>query len=313
MRAEGVSDDQQRPVIAADVAYKAMLLMRRFEEKAGQFYALGVIADELKLCIGREALIFGLLSTRHARDELVFGRRCHGALLGLGCDPASLMHELAKSSDGAFAPDHIAGAHHNAFWPEHFFRCANGNLNVARWVTGRALARPASTTNPSQNDCVIFTVLDGDQLKTDASEFMRLLHLAKRLKLALVFVIDDATPDRTSERARRKALFDGTSIAFEPVDGIDHQCVAAASDKAARDARMGAGPQGLWVSTQAFRGHASPNMSPRGARGASTVADPVVLARQRLVDSAESGEEASLRIETDVRMAIAEASRAVRP
>ncbi len=284
----------------AVAVYRLILLIRRFEEKAGQLYAMGLIPDEIKLCIGREALFAGVNAASNDGDPLLVGRRCHGALLALGLEPEVLMNELANPSRGLFdQPTH--GSTPPAIRPTRFYYCPTDNGKRARWATSLAVAQSLKGT---QN--VAFVILDGDSLR--GSQIVRTLLLAKRFQLQIVFIIDHAVPDPMPGQpggdgpsSHLQKRVQASAISFTPVDGIDPQNVIAACQAAGDTARSGAGPQGLLVSTQAFRGHASQQTAGRRGPASQAVHDPVVIARMRLIDACNGQTETALAIEKDVR------------
>ena len=291
---------------AADSAwvYRQMLLIRRFEEKAGQLYAIGVLPDEIKLCIGREALITGLLQARNRDDPIVVGRRSHGFVLGLGITPDTLMAELAKPVAGLLKipsqrpPNTIDSL-------AHFYCCQNGNRIITQWAVSLALAQRGAQHAP-----VVFAILDGDTLTKDA--LVRAVDISQRQHLRTVFVVDQATPLSMGDASRAGLLPSDSPIALARVDGIDHAAVHAACRNAAARAREDIGPQGLIVSTQAFRGHgdkSSRRASIAGRR--ADIPDPVQLARKRLLEVDPQGGDLAKSIEDDVRKTVAEACSAV--
>jgi len=94
--------------------YEQMLLIRRFEEKAGQLYGLGLIGGFCHLYIGQEAVAVGLQSAlQEGKDSVITGYRDHGHMLAYGIDPKIIMAELTgrqagkRGSDGQFPPDTI--------------------------------------------------------------------------------------------------------------------------------------------------------------------------------------------------------------
>lgn len=281
-------------------AYRMILLIRRFEEKAGQLYAMGLIPDEVKLCIGREALFTGVTAARIGDDPLIVGRRSHGALLALGMAPELVMRELAKPTLGLFE-DPAQSPTDLSVRPKGFYRCPKPNGDRVRWAVSLAMAHSLKADHR-----VVFVILDGDTL--DTNEIVRSLELAKRFQLPIVFIIDHATPDQHPDptpgfgpnSALQTALLT-SPVAFKSVDGIAPEKVVEACQSAANAARSGAGPQGLLISTQAFRGHASQSTTSTRGSFRQSRPDPVLQARQRLVDASDGCVDAAKAIEKDVR------------
>ena len=296
MRMGSVGQDAEN----AAAAYRLILLIRRFEEKVGQLYALGLIPDEVKLCIGREALFTGLNAARHDGDLWIVGRRCHGALLALGLAPAVIMRELANPSRGLFDSPKIR-AEQSTIRPDDLYRCPKDNDERACWAVSLAISQ---RLNGRQN--AVFVILDGDTLRP--AQVARALHLATRFHLPIVFIIDHASPDPSPVDAQGEGpsrqiqnTVQTSPISFTVVEGIDPQNVRSACQSASDRARSGAGPQGLLIATHAFRGHASqPTAAVRGA-GPQPAHDPVVTARERLLDASDGRTDTASAIEKDVR------------
>jgi pyruvate dehydrogenase E1 component alpha subunit len=81
-------------------AYREMLLIRRFEEKAGQMYGMGLIGGFCHLYIGQEAVVVGMQSTIRDKDSIITSYRDHGHMLAAGMDPKGVMAELTGRSGG---------------------------------------------------------------------------------------------------------------------------------------------------------------------------------------------------------------------
>lgn len=308
MTISSLSHDKKSAAEHAAAAYRLLLLMRRFEEKAGQLYALGLIPEEIKLCIGREALITGLIAARREQDLLIFGPRCHSALLALGIAPNVVMSELANPKLGLFQP-HPQSQSADHIRPKGFYRSVQGSDQRALWALSLALAA-SKTQNPS----VVFVMLDGDAGVSDT--LYRAVATAKRFALPIIFTVDHAVPDPVPNCGNRptdelQAKLSNSAVEFAPVDGISLDFVVAACLSAAERTRSGAGPQGLLVSTQAFRGHAR---QPATQRCASTpqLYDPVQLAKKRLLETVAGGGEAADAIESDIRATMSAIGQAIR-
>lgn len=269
---------EMTPQQAVD-SYRFMVLMRRCEETVGQLYALGVIAAEPKLSIGREALVAGLIGASQYHDCIISGRRCHGFLLALGVELDQLLSALVHQPQHQTHP-WIGIDWAPATWPAQF-RCQGDDPDA---ILGAAISLALIKRGQSQSS-VVFAVL-GDEAVSHP-RFADRMRAARRWRLPIVWVVDHATPDGALGALGYDSgqTLNGTD--FRPVNGIDDCAVEQAGLDARARAQSGAGPQGLIISTQAFRGHASTPASGPGSasKPAQPANDPVLLARARAEQS----------------------------
>ncbi|MCH9765475.1 MAG: hypothetical protein K0U34_05720 [Alphaproteobacteria bacterium] len=309
----------------AVTTYRTMLLIRRFEEKAGQLYALGVIEDEIKLCIGREALIVGLMMARQSNDAVVVGQRCHGHLLALGASPSQLMTELATDV-GSLMRDPIRLPKLGA-GPATFHRIPAGVSDIVQVATNLSGQQPHTGVAN-----VVFAVLDGDQVaeQGDAGKLCQAFRDAQQHRSPVVMIVDQAQPATTnpSQHDLHAALLDastGSGVPFQTVNGIDVVNVRNACCAAANLARSGGGPRGLLISTQAFRGHGERSGAGSGDSARAREAnDPILSHKTQLlagrfstlappsVPAQPSIDQVLTAIEDDIRTSIAAAGHAAR-
>lgn len=288
----------------ADI-YRLMVMMRRFEETAGQLYALGFVDAEPKLSIGREALFAGLIQARQLGDPIVIGRRCHGVLLALGVSVDVLFAELVQPTRGIFdRPQDAADDPRENGLPTQFYR-SEGAIET---LLGRAISLAMFNRLRVSTD-VVFVILEGDALTL--AIFETPLKFAVRWNLPIVFIVDHASPGAAAPgggHAMRHPLQSDANVGFCIVDGIDYRKVVEACDAAACSARSGAGPQGLVVSTQVFRGHAS-----KSAPGAApATSDPLLLSRNRIADLGLEAAGVVDTIDAEVRDLVRQAGLAAR-
>src|ERR1700757_2216426 len=116
--------------------YRSMLLIRRFEERAGQLYGMGLIGGFCHLYIGQEAIAVGVQSARQERDQIITGYRDHGHMLAAGMDPKAVMAELTGRAAGA---SHGKGGSMHMFSVEHDFYGGHGIVG-AQVSLGPAIA-----------------------------------------------------------------------------------------------------------------------------------------------------------------------------
>lgn len=226
--------------------YRRMLTIRRFEEKAGQFYGLGAIRGYLHLGIGLEAVAVGLADAMAPSDRVITGHRGHAQMLAAGMDPDRLMAELLGRVDGygggRGGPIQIHSPHHG-FFGGHPIVGAQASIG-----TGIALA------SRYREDGRVAVIHLGDGA-ADRGTFQESLLLARRWRLPAVFVIEDNRGERAEGPPldRRGAAHDVEGIA---VDGMDVLAVRRVGRAAIRRCREGQGPVILACDVWRYRGHA---------------------------------------------------------
>ena len=294
------------PALSSDqeiAAYKEMLLIRRFEEKAGQMYGMGQIAGFLHLYIGQEAVVTGItMASEKGKDSQITSYRDHGHMLALGLDPNGIMAELTGRGSGLSKGK---GGSMHMFSPEQRFYGGNGIVGAqASLGTGLAFA-----SKYKGEDAVSITYI-GDGAANQGQVYES-FNMAKLWSLPVVYVIENnkygmgTSIDRssaTTEFYRRGASFD---IPGEQVDGQDVRMVYDAAKRAIEHARSGKGPFILEMITYRYRGH---SMSDPGKyRSRNEVdswrqeRDPIEQVRQRVLDGAILSKEEVAAIDKEVR------------
>src|SRR5882762_5152985 len=232
--------------------YKSMLLIRRFEERAGQLYGMGLIGGFCHLYIGQEAIAVGMESVKRDGDQIITGYRDHGHMLAAGMDPKEVMAELTGRSGGSSHGK--GGSMHMFSVPNGFF---GGHGIVGAQVplgTGLAFAN-----RYRGNDNVSLTYF-GDGA-TNQGQVYESFNMAKLWKLPVVYVIENnqygmgtsvARASATTNLSMRGLSFD---VPGEQVDGMDVRAVKAAGERAVKWCREGNGPIILEMLTYRYRGH----------------------------------------------------------
>ncbi|MFL2790383.1 MAG: pyruvate dehydrogenase (acetyl-transferring) E1 component subunit alpha [Paracoccaceae bacterium] len=232
--------------------YKKMLLIRRFEEKAGQLYGMGKIGGFCHLYIGQEAVVVGITSVRKPGDQTITSYRDHGHMLATGMDPKGVMAELTGRITGYSKGK--GGSMHMFSKTENFF---GGHGIVAAQVPIGAGLAFANKYKKNQNIC--FTYF-GDGAANQGQVY-ETFNMASLWKLPIVFIIENnqyamgtsmQRSSATSSLYSRGGAFD---IPGELVDGMDIIQVYNASKKAANYCRKGNGPYILEMSTYRYKGH----------------------------------------------------------
>ncbi len=232
--------------------YREMLLIRRFEEKAGQLYGMGLIGGFCHLYIGQEAVVVGLEAVAEDGDRRITSYRDHGHMLACGMDPKGVMAELTGRADGYSKGK--GGSMHMFSKEQHFY---GGNGIVAAQVPiGTGLAFADKYTG---NDRVTFTYF-GDGA-ANQGQVHEAYNMAELWDLPVIYVIENNgyAMGTSVKRATKSKDFWERGMAFgiegEEVDGMDVLAVRAAGAKAVAHCRAGNGPYILEVKTYRYRGH----------------------------------------------------------
>jgi len=232
--------------------YRDMLLIRRFEERAGQLYGMGLIGGFCHLYIGQEAVAVGVQSIKQPGDQVITGYRDHGHMLACGMDPREVMAELTGRAGGS---SRGKGGSMHMFSTEADFYGGHGIVG-AQVPLGAGLA---FANRYRDNGKVSFTYF-GDGAANQGQVY-EAFNMASLWKLPVVFIIENnqyamgTSIERSSSETqlfKRGASF---RIPGEEVDGMDVLAVQAAARKAAEHARSGKGPYILEMKTYRYRGH----------------------------------------------------------
>jgi pyruvate dehydrogenase E1 component alpha subunit len=233
-------------------ALRDMLLIRRFEEKAGQLYGMGAIGGFCHLYIGQEAVVVGMQMALKKGDEVITGYRDHGHMLAAGMEAKGVMAELTGRRGGYSKGK--GGSMHMFSKAENFY---GGHGIVGAQVslgTGLAFAN-----RYRGNDSVSLTYF-GDGASNQGQVYES-FNMAELWKLPVVYVIENNRYAMGTSVVRSSAQtdFSKRGISFnipgEQVDGMDVRAVKAAADKAVAWCREGKGPYILEMQTYRYRGH----------------------------------------------------------
>ena len=245
----------RKPNISADELrqfYHDMLLIRRFEEKAGQLYGMGLIGGFCHLYIGQEAVVVGLEAAAEEGDKRITTYRDHGHMLACGMDPKGVMAELTGREDGYSRGK--GGSMHMFSTEKHFY--GGHGIVGANVPLGAGLAFADKYLG---NDRVTFTYF-GDGAANQGQVY-ETFNMAALWKLPVVFVIENNQYAMGTAQRRSTSTPDihtrgeAFGIPGEAVDGMDVLAVKAAGEKAVAHCRAGKGPYILEVKTYRYRGH----------------------------------------------------------
>src|ERR1051326_5533057 len=233
-------------------ALRDMLLIRRFEEKAGQLYGMGAIGGFCHLYIGQEAVVVGMQMALKKGDQIITGYRDHGHMLATGMEARGVMAELTGRrggySKGKGGSMHMFSMEKN-FYGGHGIVGAQVSLG-----TGLAFA------NRYRGNDLVSVAYFGDGASNQGQVYES-FNMAELWKLPVVYVIENnryamgTSVSRASAQinlSKRGASF---NIPGEQVDGMDVRAVKAAGAKAVKWCRAGNGPYILEMLTYRYRGH----------------------------------------------------------
>jgi pyruvate dehydrogenase E1 component alpha subunit len=290
-------------------ALRDMLLIRRFEEKAGQMYGMGLIGGFCHLYIGQEAVVVGMQLAIKDGDQVITGYRDHGHMLACGMDPKGVMAELTGRTHGYSAGK--GGSMHMFSREKNFF--GGHGIVAAQVPLGTGLA---FTNHYRGNDNVCLTYF-GDGAANQGQVYES-FNMAELWKLPVVYIIENNRYAMGTAITRSSAQIDlskrGLSfdIPGEQVDGMDVRAVKAAGEKAVAWCRAGKGPIILEMLTYRYRGHSMSDPAKYRTKEEvekfRTDHDPIEQVRARLLQKNWASEDELKKIDASVRAIVNEAA-----
>ncbi|WP_029065402.1 pyruvate dehydrogenase (acetyl-transferring) E1 component subunit alpha [Labrenzia sp. DG1229] len=290
-------------------AYREMLLIRRFEEKAGQLYGMGLIGGFCHLYIGQEAVVVGMQMAKKDGDQMITGYRDHGHMLAMDLEPSAVMAELTGRRGGLSKGK--GGSMHMFSKEKHFY---GGHGIVGAQVS---LGTGLGFANKYRENGNVSMAFFGDGASNQGQVYES-FNMAELWKLPVVYVIENnkygmgtsiSRASATTDLSQRGASF---GIPGEQVDGMDVRAVKAASEKALSWCRNGKGPYILEMITYRYRGHSMSDpakyRSKDEVQKMRTEHDPIEQVRSRLIEKGWAGEDDLKTIDKDVRARVAEAA-----
>ncbi|WP_299932738.1 pyruvate dehydrogenase (acetyl-transferring) E1 component subunit alpha [uncultured Pelagimonas sp.] len=244
-----------KPNVSADellAYYKDMLLIRRFEEKAGQLYGMGLIGGFCHLYIGQEAVVVGLEAAAEEGDKRITSYRDHGHMLACGMEPGGVMAELTGRIGGLSKGK--GGSMHMFSKEKHFY--GGHGIVGAQVPLGAGLA---FADKYKDNGRVTFTYF-GDGAANQGQVY-EAFNMAALWDLPVIFVIENnqyamgTAQKRSTSTPELYTRGEAFGIKGEVVDGMDVLAVKAAGEKAVKHCRAGKGPYILEIKTYRYRGH----------------------------------------------------------
>jgi len=286
-------------------AYREMLLIRRFEEKAGQLYGMGFVGGFCHLYIGQEAVVVGLQMASKAGDQVITTYRDHGHMLATGMDPNGVMAELTGRRGGHSKGK--GGSMHMFSIEKQFF---GGHGIVGASVPLGAGLAFANKYRGNDNVCWCYF---GDGAANQGQVY-ETFNMAKLWKLPVIFVIENNryAMGTAIERSSATTRFADRGLSFdipgEQVDGMDVRASKAAGDRVAAYARAGNGPYILEMMTYRYRGHSMSDPAKYRTREevdkVREERDPIERLRARVLAERTVAEDELKRIDADVRAVV---------
>ena len=289
--------------------YKTMLLIRRFEEKAGQLYGMGLIGGFCHLYIGQEAVVVGMKAVASAIDTVITSYRDHGHMLAYGMDPNGVMAELTGRRDGYSKGK---GGSMHMFSREKKFYGGHGIVG-AQIPLGTGLA----FMHKYNDDGGVCHAYCGDGA-INQGQVYESFNMASLWNLPVIYVIENnkygmgTSIERASavvNLAERGKSFD---IPGEQVNGMDVVEVKAGAEKASKWCRSGKGPYILEMKTYRYRGHSMSDPAKyRSKEEVSKVrqeTDPIDTLRDRILAAGFANEVELKEIDRQVKVSVTAAA-----
>ena len=289
--------------------YTKMLLIRRFEEKAGQLYGMGQIGGFCHLYIGQEAVVVGIQSAQIEGDSIVTSYRDHGHMIACDMDPKGVMAELTGRKDGYSKGK--GGSMHMFSREKGFF---GGHGIVAAQVpigTGLAFSHKYNETN---NVCVTYF---GDGAANQGQVY-EAYNIASLWKLPVIFVIENnkygmgTAVNRSSAGENLSDRGKAYGIKSEIVDGMDVIAVRDSAIRAMEYCRSGKGPYILEMKTYRYRGHSMSDPAKYRTRDEVDKirknSDPIENVKELLAKNGLNEDEIK-NIDSEIKVTIADAAK----
>jgi pyruvate dehydrogenase E1 component alpha subunit len=301
----------QAPALSQDAmqhAYRSMLLIRRFEERAGQLYGMGLIGGFCHLYIGQEAVVVGVQMALGEGDQVVTSYRDHGHMLATGMEARGVMAELTGRRDGYSRGK--GGSMHMFSREKNFF---GGHGIVGAQVSIGAGIAFANRYRGNDHVCVTYF---GEGASNQGQVFES-FNMAALMKLPVVFVIENNRYGMGTSVERASASRDLSqngapwNIPGRQLDGMNVAAVHAAAAEAVAHCRAGKGPYLLEMQTYRYRGHSMSDPGKYRTREeitrVRTDSDCIEQVRRAFIEA--GGDETALKaIDDDIKAIVQEAA-----
>nr|WP_240532031.1 pyruvate dehydrogenase (acetyl-transferring) E1 component subunit alpha [Candidatus Liberibacter americanus] len=286
-------------------AYREMLIIRRFEEKAGQLYGMGLIGGFCHLCIGQEAVIVGIKMAISEGDQMITAYRDHGHILACGVEASKVMAELTGRQGGISKGK---GGSMHMFSTEKGFYGGHGIVGAQVSLgTGIAFA------NKYRKSDRVSVVCFGDGAANQGQVYES-FNMASLWKLGVIYVVENNQYAMGTSVARSSAQtnFSKRGISFNipgiQIDGMDVKSVKETMDKAVAYCRANNGPIIIEMLTYRYKGHSMSDPASYRSRNEvddiRTNHDPIEQVRKKILEEKWASEDDLKKIEVDVRRII---------
>lgn len=289
--------------------YRQMLLIRRFEEKAGQLYGMGQIGGFCHLYIGQEAVVTGMNAVKEEGDQVITGYRDHGHMLVCGMEPNGVMAELT-GREGGYSRGKGGSMH--MFSVEKKFYGGHGIVG-AQVPLGTGLA----FANKYRDNGKVSMAYFGDGAANQGQVYES-FNMAKLWSLPVVYVIENnrygmgtsiERASSTTDLSHRGASFDIPGI---KCDGMDVFKVMQAGKEALAHARSGKGPFIIEMVTYRYRGHSMSDPAKYRSRDEVDEMrkdhDPITTLKDMLLEDGDIDEAGLKEIDAEIRKVVSEAA-----
>ncbi|MEK1900786.1 MAG: pyruvate dehydrogenase (acetyl-transferring) E1 component subunit alpha [Rhizobium sp.] len=290
-------------------AYREMLLIRRFEEKAGQLYGMGFIGGFCHLYIGQEAVVVGMQMAQKEGDQVITAYRDHGHMLATGMEARGVMAELTGRRNGY---SHGKGGSMHMFSKEKHFYGGHGIVG-AQVSLGTGLA--FANRYRGNNSVSIAYFGDG---AANQGQVYESFNMAAHWKLPILYIVENNRYAMGTSTARATAQSNyslrgsGFGIPGVQVDGMDVRAVKAAADEALEHCRSGKGPIILEMLTYRYRGHSMSDpakyRTKEEVQKMRSEQDPIEQVRLRVMEKGWATEDDLKAIDKEVRDVVADSA-----
>jgi pyruvate dehydrogenase E1 component alpha subunit len=283
-------------------AYRDMLLIRRFEEKAGQLYGMGFIGGFCHLYIGQEAVVIGLKMAIKEGDQVITAYRDHGHMLATDMSPRGVMAELTGRRGGYSKGK---GGSMHMFSKEKYFYGGHGIVG-AQVPLGTGLA----FANRYRENTSVSLTFFGDGAANQGQVYES-FNMASLWKLPVIYIIENNryAMGTSVTRSSAETDFSHRGLSFRipgmQVDGMDVRAVKAAGEMATEWCRSGKGPIILEMLTYRYRGHSMSDpakyRTKEEVQKMRSERDPIEQVRARVLAKKWASEDDLKAIDKEVR------------
>lgn len=281
--------------------YREMLLIRRFEEKAGQLYGMGLIAGFCHLYIGQEAIATGMRNTMQEGDKVITTYRDHGHMISVGSDPKAIMAELLGRKDGSSKGK--GGSMHLFDTEKHFY--GGHGIVGASVPIGAGLA--FADKYKGNNNVTYCYFGDG---AANQGQVYESFNMAKLWNLPVLFIIENNHYAMGTSLQRSSSIDElhkrgiGFNIPGVKINGMNVFDVIKEGQKCVDYVRQGNGPMLIEMDTYRYRGHSMSDPATYRTKeelSDKKDADPIISLRKHILDEKIVSDDAIKKIDNDIK------------